>query len=743
MDTKNDGYWADLYQAIKIRYGLFLFILIVGCLVYLSGLRVDFVTQTYISVLLLLILIVIRTLPRFGFLHVLFITISSFIVLRYFSWRINYTLVPEDYLSYIGSLTLFLAELYGGLMFFLSLFVNIRPIRRKSIPLPLDQTLWPTVDVIIPSYNESFDLVKITLAAARNIDYPQEKIKIYLLDDGGTTEKINNTSPTVRESALARSLELKQCCAELDITYLTRDQNVNAKAGNMNNALQYINGDLILVLDADHMPSMDILEKIVGAFIQDEKVCLVQTPHFFINPDPFEKNLDLFYSMPAESDMFYKTVQMGLDFWQASFFCGSAAVLRRKAIDEIGGFSGKTITEDSETTLKLHSKGWRSHYLFYPLISGLQPETFDSFMIQRMRWAQGMVQNFIFNNPLVMPNLTVSQRICYLSSMIFWFFPIARVIFLIAPGLYLFFGLKIYHANLQEFLNYTVPFLGVLLLTNHYLFRDVRWVFVSEIYETMQSLFSFRAVLSVLRNPSKPKFAVTPKMEMLHQDVISPLSQPFYWALGYTLFAISAAIWRFMAYPNERYIIVFTSFWAFYNLLLLLATLGTLHERQQRRVNPRMPVQIAATWLTKSTVNSDEKRLPMVINDLSMGGGNLLSKVELTNQQENELTYIEVQDVVNKTLICYQASIASRTKKNDDFIYGVKFHFANIDEYLPIVKLVHGDSSRWVNIYEGTGNNPGLISSIIFMINTGVYHGLNHLYVVLKNLFNQLKNAYV
>lgn len=743
MDTKNDGYWTKFYQAITVRYGVFLFVLILGCLVYLSGLRVDFDTQAYISVFLLLILIVIRTLPRFGFLHVLFITISSFIVLRYFSWRINYTLVPEDFFSYVGSATLFLAELYGGSMFFLSLFVNIRPIRRKFTPLPLDQTLWPTVDVIIPSYDESFDLVKITLAAARNIDYPVEKLKIYLLDDGGTTEKLTATDKVARQISLLRSQELKKYCAELNITYLTRDQNISAKAGNMNHALQHISGELILVLDADHMPSVDILEKTVGAFIQDEKLCLVQTPHFFINPDPFEKNLSLFYNMPAESDMFYKTIQMGLDFWQSSFFCGSAAVLRRKAIDEIDGFSGKTITEDSETTLKLHSKGWRSHYLFYPLISGLQPETFDSFMIQRMRWAQGMVQNFIFNNPLLMPNLAISQRICYLSSMMFWFFPIARVIFLIAPGLYLFFGLKIYHANLQEFLNYTVPFLGVLLLTNHYLFRDVRWVFVSEIYETMQSLFSFRAVLSVLKNPSKPKFAVTPKMQMLHQDVISPLSQPFYWALGYTTLAISAAVWRFVSYPSERYIILFTSFWALYNLLLLLATLGTLHERQQRRVNPRVPVQIPANWLIKSTINRDEKRLPMVINDLSMGGGNLLSKVELNNQQENEQTFIEVQHATNKTSICYQASIASKMKKNDDYVYGVKFHFANIDEYLHIVKFIHGDSARWVSIYEGTNNNPGLISTIFFMIKIGVYHGVSHIHVALRILFQQLKNTYV
>lgn len=724
------------------KSGFILFLLIMTGMIYLSMLRVDYETQAFISIFLLISLQLIRPLKKIGFWHILFVVISCFIVLRYFAWRITYTLVAGDILSHFCTITLFLAELYGGLMFFCSVFVNIRPIHHKPIPLPSDQSLWPSVDVIIPSFNEAFELVKITLAAARNIDYPTEKLNIYLLDDGGTLEKLNSENKQTRDVAIARSNQLKAHCTQLSIHYLTREQNVKAKAGNLNNALQTIKGELILVLDADHMPAIDILTKLVGSFLQDEKLCLVQTPHFFINPDPFEKNLNLFYRMPAESDMFYKSIQTGLDFWNASFFCGSAAILRRKAIDEIGGFSGKTITEDSETTIKLHSKGWRSHYILHPLISGLQPETFDSFMIQRMRWAQGMVQNFIFNNPLLMPNLSISQRICYLSSMIFWFFPIARVIFLIAPGLYLFFGLKIYHANLNEFYIYTVPFLGALILTDHYIFGKVRWVFVSEIYETMQCLFSFRAVLSVLRHPNKPSFSVTPKMETLHQDLISPLSQPFYWVLVYTLFSVGFGVSRYIDYPEERYIVLFTSFWALYNLLLLLATLGTLHELQQRRANPRFPVHIKAKWVIKAVVGYD-KKIPIMIRDISMGGGNVLSQYELPDHLNGTSEFIEVPHEMNNSVDCFKVAITSKVLKKEGYIYGVKFDYANQDEYLSLVKFIHGDSARWVKIYEDTDNNPGLIISIIFMIRTGVSYGVSHIYVVLASFLKKIRNAYV
>lgn len=570
-------------------------------------------------------------------------------------------------MSSIGTMLLFSAELYGVLMFFFSGFVNIRPLYRKSLPLPTDSSLLPSVDVIIPSYDEPVDLVKITLVAATNIDYPKEKLKIYLLDDGGTQQKLTSKDESVRLAAHERVGQLKKLCSKLGVNYLSRKRNENAKAGNMNAALEHIEGSLILVLDADHAPAVDILKKTVGSFVSDEKVFLVQTPHFFINPDPIEKNLNLFHKMPAENLMFYRSIQRGLDFWQASFFCGSAAVLRRKAIDEVGGFSGMTITEDSETALKLHSRGWKSHYIFYPLIAGLQPETFASFMIQRMRWAQGMVQNFILNNPLKTAGLKIEQRLCYLSNMIFWFFSFARLIFLLAPSLYLCFGLKIYNANLQDFINYTIPYLLSLVLTAHFLFSKDRWIFVSEIYETMQSLFSIRAVWAVLKNPYKPKFAVTPKMETLERDFISPLSRPFYWLLFITIISAAFGVRRFWFFPEQRSLTGITLFWAVFNLLLLLAALGALYEHRQRRTNPRIPVNIQAYWLVKSG-DTIVQRVPVLIKDMSMGGLSLISSTELRGPDINQKTFIEVE----KTKL-FHVSLVSFFEQGKQNVYGVKF----------------------------------------------------------------------
>ena len=703
-------------------------------MLFLSSLRVDYHVQAIITIVLLVLLLSLRQFKNNPFTRVLFLTLSSFLVLRYLFWRINYTLSYQDFLSFIGTIALFLAELFGILMFFCSVFVNIRPLNRKPTPLPADKYLWPTVDVIIPSYDEPVELVKITLAAARNIEYPPEKLKIYLLDDGGTEQKLTANDATARKTAISRVKSFKKLCSDLDVCYLSRERNVNAKAGNMNAALKHIHSELILVLDADHAPSVEILTKTVGSFLQNEKLFLVQTPHFFINPDPIEKNLKLFQKMPFENLMFYRSIQRGLDFWQSSFFCGSAAVLRRKAIDNIGGFSGNTITEDSETALKLHSMGWESNYLFIPLISGLQPETFDSFMIQRMRWAQGMVQNFMLNNPLLMPNLKVWQKLSYLSNMSFWFFPFARLVFLIAPGLYLYFDLKIYKANIFEFCSYTVPYILALILTTHYLFSRDRWIFVSEIYETMQSLFSIRAVWAVIRNPHSPQFAVTPKMKTLEKGFISPLSRPFYWVITFTFFAVVVGLWKFWFYPDARALTGITLFWAIFNLLLLLAALGALYELRQRRFMPRIPVKIDAYWLIKSA----EKilhRVPITIKDISMGGSNLVSEHTIPKPEQFQQSVIEVYNEKTRNREYYEASIVTSFKRGKHSIYGIKFDYTSLSDFVDIVRFVHGDSSRWQLIQDSVSHDPGLVKTMFFMIRIGVFSGFIHIKQLITSFF--------
>lgn len=114
---------------------------------------------------------------------------------------------------------------------------------------------------------------------------------------------------------------MKALCERLGVTYHTRAQNLYAKAGNVNSAINNTSGELIVILDADHVPTSDFLSRTVPWMVKKEKVFLVQTPHFMANPDPVERNyFSAFTRMPSENDMFYGTIQKGLDYWSSSFF---------------------------------------------------------------------------------------------------------------------------------------------------------------------------------------------------------------------------------------------------------------------------------------------------------------------------------------------------------------------------------------------------------------------------------------
>lgn len=404
-----------------------------------------------------------------GIWRIIFVTIAGFVVIRYFVWRTLYTLpAVDDMMSFIPAIMLYGAEAYAITMLAIGVFVVADPVKRNPPPLIGPPDTLPTVDVFVPSYNEDDHILEATLTAAKHMRYPAGRLRIYLLDDGGTVDKRMQDDPAKALEARQRHERLQGLCARLGVNYMTREHNDHAKAGNINAALPHTDGELIVILDADHVPTVEFLERTVGFFQRDPKLFLVQTPHFFINPDPLERNLSTFSKMPSENEMFYGVIQSGLDKWNAAYFCGSAAVMRRSCLEEIGGISGTSITEDAETALELHARGYNSIYVDEPLVAGLQPETFDAFIRQRTRWSQGMTQIFVMKNPIFKRGLTLPQRICYVSSSMFWLFPFARLLFIVIPLIYLFFGLQIFYATVPEFAVYTLPYIfASMMVANH------------------------------------------------------------------------------------------------------------------------------------------------------------------------------------------------------------------------------------------------------------------------------------
>lgn len=646
-------------------------------------------TQLALSTTIIGALILIWRFGRGPMARQIYLSLSSFVVIRYVYWRLTYTLPPaSDPVGLTFGLILLSAEIYCVVILVISLIVNADPVKRKPPGRRADADL-PVVDVFIPTYNEDEYILATTMAAAMSMDYPKDKLNVWLLDDGGTDQKCNDKDPAKAEAAKLRRASLQETCKRIGAHYLTRAKNEHAKAGNMNSALAHVKGDIVLVFDADHAPFRAFLQETVALFIDDPKLFLVQTPHVFLNPDPIEKNLKTFNRMPSENEMFYSLTQRGLDKWDASFFCGSAALLRRSALMDTGGFSGVTITEDCETAFELHAKGYSSAFVDKPLIAGLQPETFSSFIGQRVRWCQGMLQIMLLKNPAFKKGLKPIQKLGYLSSMGFWFFPFPRLIFMLAPLAYILFDVKIFVSNVDEAIAFTATYMIVNVMLQNYLFGCVRWPWVSELYEYCQGIFLSKAIVSVVMNPRKPTFNVTAKGLMLDTDHLSELAWPFFAMHLVLLSGTLVAIFRYVVEPGVSNLMFIVGLWNTFNLIMAGVGLGAVSERKQPDRHPRLVIN------RKGALDIGGEKVAVEIANVSVGGCAVrlvdeMPSVMLESETTNARLSIEpIGDMVGDRSL---PLIFRRAPHGDDGVYGCEFETMQPEEYYVLADLMYGDS---------------------------------------------------
>ena len=529
--------------------------------------------------------------------------VSMFATLRYGYWRAVQTwegVTSAGHLHQWDTVFVFMllgAEFYAFATLALGYFQTLRPLRRPPVPLTTPPDTWPTIDVFIPTYNEPLDVVRATVLGALALDYPADKFKVFLLDDG-------------------RRQEFREWADRVGAIYMTRDNNAHAKAGNINAALAKTNADLVAIFDSDHVPTKSFLRMTVGWFLRERKLGLVQTPHHFYSPDPFERNLGQFRKVPNEGALFHRLVQDGNDLWNASFFCGSCAVIRRTALDEIGGIAVETVTEDAHTALRMQCRGWNTAYINVPQAAGLATESLSAHIGQRIRWARGMVQILRLENPLFCRGLSWSQRLCYFNATTHFLFAIPRLIFLTVPLTYLLLGMvNIYGYSLAVFA-YALPHLVLAHLTNARVQRGFRSAFWNEIYESVLAPYILFPTLLALISPRLGKFNVTAKGGIVERSYFDHrVALPFIVLLGLNVAGLVVAHQRFVSDPAHHDTVIMNAVWTVYNIVILSVGASVARERRQRRGDVRVDVRVPLTM-----VLSDGRWISGVASQLSRHG---------------------------------------------------------------------------------------------------------------------------
>jgi len=572
--------------------------------------------------------------------------VSMFSTLRYGYWRlsttvhfftnpnVSWTALDAFFISF-----LVLAEVYSFSILFLGYLQTLWPLRRTPVPLPDSTDDWPAVDVLIPTYNESLSVVRYSALAAINIDWPAEKLNVYILDDG-------------------KRPEFRAFAEEAGIGYMTRDDNKHAKAGNINRALARLDSPFVCVFDCDHVPTRSFLQVTIGWFLRDGKLGMLQTPHHFYSPDPFERNLQQFRTIPNEGELFYGIVQDGNDFWNATFFCGSCAVLRRSALDEIGGIAVETVTEDAHTSLRMQINGWNTAYINIPQAAGLATERLSGHVKQRIRWARGMIQILRTDNPLFARGLKPAQRLCYFNAMSHFLYAFPRLVFMSAPLIYLLLGQTNVPGYWAAILAYAFPHLVLSNMTNSRVQGAHRHSFWNEIYETVLAPYIFLPTMLALVNPKLGSFNVTAKGGVVNRTFFdSRIAAPYLLMLGLNVLGILAAIPRYFQFPsvdvafplnllalpinllarmhdtNHLGTIVMNVIWTFFNIVILGAAIAVAREQQQRRQSVRVDLEVPGrvtlpngTAISGSTVNMSTGGLKMkLVRDLTLQPGQTLN----------------------------------------------------------------------------------------------------------------------
>ncbi len=446
--------------------------------------------------LFLIVIVVMKISPQpQTWSRVLVVCILLGLTIRYILWRSLSTLNVADPLNGFFSLGLFFLEMLllvnATLQLFLMLRVKNRQREADFLTLQvLDGSFYPSVNILIPTYDEPEFIVRRTIIGCQAINYTDKKI--YLLDD-------------------TRRSEMRQLALELGCEYLTRPDNLYAKAGNLNHALPQTNGELIVVFDADFVPTKNFLIRTVG-FFQDEKIALVQTPQSFYNIDPIARNLGLENVLAPEEEVFYRQIQPIRDAAGSVVCSGTSFVVRRSALEAVGGFVTDSVSEDYFTGIRISALGYRLVYLDEKLSAGLAAENIAAHALQRLRWGRGTLQAFFIKaNPLTIPGLRPLQRLGHLEGLLHWFTSISRGGFLIVPLAYSFLGIVPLKAAPTELLYFFLPYYVVQLTVFSWLNQRSRSALLSDIYTLVLTLPLVTTVIQVMLNPFSKGFNVTPK----------------------------------------------------------------------------------------------------------------------------------------------------------------------------------------------------------------------------------------
>ncbi|MCM1257216.1 MAG: glycosyltransferase [Roseburia sp.] len=565
----------------------------------------------------------------------------------YLLWRTFYTVpVHEGIVSFVAGIALLVVEILGMLEAFVHYF-NMHRIENHEIPL-VPPAEYPDVDVFIATYNEAPELLYKTVNGCVHMEYPRkDKVHIYICDDGNRRE-------------------MRELAEKMGVGYINRNDHKGAKAGNLNHAMSVTSSPLIATFDADMIPRREFLLVTAAYFVEQEiknreldekdqiKIGFIQTPQSFYNPDLFQFNLFSENTIPNEQDYFYKDVQVSRNKSNSVIYGGSNTLISREALNEVGGFYTKSITEDFATGILIQRKGYKCFAINHVLASGLSPTDLKSLINQRVRWARGCIQTGRRMHLILNLKLSFAQKINYLASVWYWYASWKRLIYIMSPILFAAFGVMVVRCTLLEVLIFWLPMYISSNISLKMMSRNIRTTRWTNLYETI--IFPFLLIPTLLETfcISMKKFKVTKKEKKEQQT-------NWLYAIPHVLLIVLSVIgivncvsWTF-ATGRIDYIVIL--FWLFLNLYNLVMSLFFILGRKTVRNAERQKVAIPCHVKTRF------EEMEGVTEDISENGTSIYLEVPCDIEEDEPVTLTLDDGVYHAEVEGRVVSVANRDQK--------------------------------------------------------------------------------
>lgn len=503
----------------------------------------------------------------------------------YLCWRAFCTL-PLDYgiVSIIVGIGLLLAEMIGIISGTEQLIVIDKNQLPKCPDIPVEK--YPHVDVLIATHNESEDLLFKTINGCQNMDYPDKsKVHIYVCDDKNRSN-------------------IKKLAKQMGVGYLGLEENTLAKAGNLNNALKKTNSPLVATFDADMIPLHTFLMDTVPYFFlpelekNDEKIGFIQTPQSFYNADLFQYNLYSEDNVPNEQNFFFREINIVRNRTNTPIYAGSNTLIAREALEAVGGIATGLITEDFATGIRIQKKGYRCYAIDSVEANGLAPKDIKSLIRQRERWARGCIQSLRKEHILFSKSFKLGQKLSYLNSLLYWYNPFCRLMYIIAPILFGLFGIYVLNYTFVKMLFMWFPYFITYNFAIKFASGNIRNSRLSNLYDTI--LFPYLIIPIVLESLGikKKKFAVTKKDNSNVGKGTFKYAIPHIAVAILSLLALLRCVRIAVNTASPYYLVVIC--WLVYNLYSIIMSiffvLGRRIDRNIERIKAKIRVEVECKY---------------------------------------------------------------------------------------------------------------------------------------------------